>query len=646
MSFFRQAGYLILLCIFLGITAGCSGSSTTAPLPDDEYPDNPRDVLSRFADACIAQDIDSACDYLLNPARWRHTMELASDALPVMGHSLKEAGEARRERDCYRFRMRLSLPDDPRHRVLENTVYVVRIRGIDGAVSRWGVDFTYPGDGQNRIRRQQAMMDGSAERSGQWGTMCTHASIMTRSIIAYYNAMYPDDSGFTGPRGYFNPRKYHFDTLATHPGPIETILFFDYDNYENMPPDAVLLDNAAIALVQAGSADEDVFVGEYNLDGSINYLRDIILTGGGTFTFQTTNDFGDDDDTFFKGFAHFLTPVSQDLYQTEFSEFDDAELFGGTAGAAVSAIDWALGSDSLGPYDILGILDMRGSLNRKTLPRAVGLIAQAKEEPSGYEAAQLIGNAFYTLGFTLHLLEDLSCPAHCRNDMHGVPIVSSIPGLGGLQPDPIEEWGETLTQSFLAETNNLYAGLIDENDPIIRGETGFPDDPILQNLYTNAEHPDYAGAEAIFKYTALIANRMCFSEDTIYTSTNYNAANTDNYPYLTSLDLDFFGKSVVYGTAGPPVIEGDYLAARGNAMFDVWRSWFWTTHWFTDPELEDVEEALRDGWDILTVADEDDEDYYAGSTLGVREQQWRLLYPLTVRTGAAYLHEFWLLTQE
>ena len=412
MSFFRQAGYLILLCIFLGITAGCSGSSTTAPLPDDEYPDNPRDVLTRFADACIAQDIDSACDYLLNPARWRHTMELASDALPVMGHSLKEAGEARRERDCYRFRMRLSLPDDPRHRVLENTVYVVRIRGIDGAVSRWGVDFTYPGDGQNRIRRQQAMMDGSAERSGQWGTMCTHASIMTRSIIAYYNAMYPDDSGFTGPRGYFNPRKYHFDTLATHPGPIETILFFDYDNYENMPPDAVLLDNAAIALVQAGSADEDVFVGEYNLDGSINYTRDIILTGGGTFTFQTTNDFGDDDDTFFKGFAHFLTPVSQDLYQTEFSEFDDAELFGGTAGAAVSAIDWALGSDSLGPYDILGILDMRGSLNRKTLPRAVGLIAQAKEEPSGYEAAQLIGNAFYTLGFTLHPVSYTHLRAH------------------------------------------------------------------------------------------------------------------------------------------------------------------------------------------------------------------------------------------
>jgi hypothetical protein len=50
-------------------------------------------------------------------------------------------------------------------------------------------------------------------------------------------------------------------------------------------------------------------------------------------------------------------------------------------------------------------------------------------------------------------------------------------------------------------------------------------------------------------------------------------------------------------------------------------------------------------WDILTVADDADDDYFGNSTLGVREQQWRLLFPHVVKTGAAFLHEFYLLTR-
>jgi hypothetical protein len=642
----HPAGFYAIAALCL-VALGCSGgSSPVGPDARGDSPDLPREVLCAFAQACETRDVDAASALLLNPHRWRRTLELGRDALPFFGRALRDAKETRRERDCVRYRFRLSHPDDPRHRVLENTVYVARIRGVDGRVGDWGVDFTWPGDGQSQIERRQRAPARTeilpGDRSAQWGTLCTHASIMTRAVLAYYLFNYPQDSEFTGPWGYFRPKMYRFSVLATHPGPIETILFFDYDSYESMPPDAVLIANAPTALVQAGSADEDVFVGELNGDGSINYLRDIELSLSGGVRFQTTADFGDDDDTFLKGFGHFLTPLTQDAWQTEFSKFDDMELLGGIGGASVRALDWALGEGTMGPYDVLGVVDLRESRNRKTLQRAVDLLHQVALADNGIEAAEFLANSLYTFGFTMHLLEDASCPAHSRNDMHGVPIISSIPGLGSLQPDPLEEWGETLTQSFIDETIALYADLMAEAEPIQRGPDGFPADPILQHLYDTAGHSDFAAVEALFEYTALMSNRMCFSEDTIYRSTNPDAANTDYYPMLTDLDLDFFGKTAVFGTPGPPISTDEYLVACGNAMFDVWRSWFWTTHWFQDPDVEDVEDALRGGWDILTVADEDDEDYFSNSRLGVREQQWRLLFPLIVRTGAAYVHEFYL----
>jgi hypothetical protein len=68
------------------------------------------------------------------------------------------------------------------------------------------------------------------------------------------------------------------------------------------------------------------------------------------------------------------------------------------------------------------------------------------------------------------------------------------------------------------------------------------------------------------------------------------------------------------------------------------------THWFSDPELGDVIDALQNDWDILTVADDADDDYFSDSTIGVREQQWELLFPHAVKVGAAYMHEYYMLT--
>jgi len=621
--------FLVSLLLF-----GCSGKTPVAP---DSEGDNtaPREVLSAFADACVQGDIDTACEYLINPDRWRGSMEKAEEALPYYGACLGNAEETNRERDCYRYRVRMSHPDDPRHRIIESKVYVRRIRDLNGRTSHWGVDFINPGDGQQMPGRDR-------DRTTQWGTLDTHATLLTLSIITYYINTYPDDTRFTGPNGLLHKNNCNIDTLIQHPGPIETILGFDYDNYENMPPDVNLASNAFRALIQAGSVDEDVFNGEYNQDGSVNFSREIHLIWDNGLRYETTIDFGDDDDTFLKGFAHFLTPVTQSPWQTQYSEFDDAELLGGTDGAAVSSVDWALGTGTLGPYNILGLLDLRASRNRKSFPEAIDLMQPQVSHDDTHAVFDNFANSFYTFGYVLHLLEDAGIPAHCRNDMHGVPYISSIPGFGDLQPDPMEEWAESLAPSFVAETTSILGTLIAENDPITRDDTGFPENSFLQHLYDNAEHTDYAGTEALFEYTAFVSNRMCFSEDTIYRSTKPSAARTADFPYLTDLDLEFFGKSVVYGSPGSFISNDEYIAGVGNAMFDVWRSWFWTTHWFSDPDVDDVIEALEDDWDILTVADDDDDDYFANSVLGVREQQWRLLFPHITRTGAALLHEFYL----
>ena len=643
---------LVITCL---VFFGCSGGGTPVdPGSIDTGGNTPREVLTAFANACEAGDIETVCGLLLNQARYRTTIEKLAPVLPFYGRSIRESIEERRNRDCFRYRFRLSHPDDPMGREIETGIFVVRVRGVDGRLGRWGIDFTYPGDGQREAERLQDLAhrtsvdlssaDGELNREGQWGTMYTHASILTRAIIAYYWLMYPEDTEFTGPYGWLNPGKLFIDVTATHPGPVETVLFFDFDSYEQMPPDAWMMQNAACALIQAGSADEDVFVGEFNPDGSINFTREAVVSWDDGISIYTTNGFGDDDDTFFKGFGHFLTPETQSVYETVFSEFDDIDLLGGTGGSAVGALDWALGIGNLGPFDVLGILSMRESRNRKTLPEAINLINLARGNPDFVDACSQYANAFYSFGHTLHLLEDVSCPAHVRNDMHGVPVVSAIPGLGDLQPDPLEDWGETLTASFVNETIGLFNVLIAENDRIVRDESGFSKNPILQNLYNNAGHTDYAAVEALFEYSAIIANRMCFSEDTIYRSTNYDAANTDNYPYLTGLNLDFFGRTVLYGKPGWEISNDEYLVAVGSGSFDAWRSWFWITNWFNDPDLEDVIDALKDDWDILTVADGADEDYFDNSTLGVREQQWRLLFPHAVKVGAAYLHEFYLLT--
>jgi len=647
----HMSGKINILALFtatlLMLLTACSGHDGITPAGHDPG-DTPARILDAFAYACINSDIESACGLLQTPDRWRNTLEMASDILPFFGNAVKNAVEIKHDNYAYQYSIELAHPDDPFGRVLETSIYVTRLTDLNGNPGPWRVNFTNPGTGNSEIQRIRHLREREElfeyERTGQWGTLDTHATLLTKSILAYYLTFYPEDTHFTGPRGFLRLPNFHWETLVEHPGAIETILFFDYDNYDSMPPEVALAPNVAWALIQAGSADEDVFVGELNTDGSVNYTREVVIEDNGGVLFHTTNTFGDDDDTFLKGFAHFYTPINQNTWQTEFWEFDDLGLLGGTGGAGVKAFDWALGQGVLGSYDILGILEMRSSRNRKTLPMAIHLINEATACEDGKDSIELLANAFYTFGFTLHLLEDASCPAHVRNDMHGVPIISSIPGLGGLQPDPIEDWGETLTSSFVAETTSLFNSLVAQNNPILRDETGFPTNAVLQNLYTHAEYADFAGPEALYKYMALYANRMCFSEDTIYTSTNYDAANTDHYPYLTDLDLDFFGKSVVYGEGGAPFSGGEYILAVGNTMFDVWRSWFWTTHWFSDPEVEDVEDALHDGWDILTVADDDDEDYFSNGVTGVREQQWRILFPHTVRTGAAYLHEFYMLT--
>lgn len=90
--------------------------------------------------------------------------------------------------------------------------------------------------------------------------------------------------------------------------------------------------------------------------------------------------------------------------------------------------------------------------------------------------------AFYTLGFIMHLLQDAASPAHTRDDSH--PPFDN-------ESDPLEKWAHMYTTS-----NKLN---------------------VAQELISkNIEIPKFESLDEIFDYTAKYSNRYFFSEDTIF----------------------------------------------------------------------------------------------------------------------------------
>ena len=109
----RSAICFALWVILFAFTVGCSGGNS--PINPDTQGDpnhpqepvkSPREVLSAFADACIAQDIDAACAQLNNPRQWRSTLEFVKDMLPIAGKAIHEAEEIESGEDCVRYLIR------------------------------------------------------------------------------------------------------------------------------------------------------------------------------------------------------------------------------------------------------------------------------------------------------------------------------------------------------------------------------------------------------------------------------------------------------------------------------------------------------------------------------------------------------------
>ncbi len=255
--------------------------------------------------------------------------------------------------------------------------------------------------------------------------------------------------------------------------------------------------------------------------------------------------------------------------------------------------------------------------------------------------------SFYTLGFTMHLLEDMTCPAHARNDDHGL-----------LQGDPFENWAGILRQD---------SGLIDESDELFESlpapDDGFTDSELLGYFRDLAEsstgevYADYPGVASLLWYTCWMTNHMCFSEDTIMENTNsMGYVDTISYPKLTSWHEE--GSDAYFmGEPGEEQLEAmielgivpegttEYKVGVGSGWWDLWLFYYRITHWFQDPDVDDIIEAHQGAWDLITVNDGNDEDYFRNGTLGVREQQYRLEFALIVQAGAALIHEFYLETR-
>lgn len=334
-----------------------------------------------------------------------------------------------------------------------------------------------------------------------------------------------------------------------------------------------------------------------------------------------------------KALGHFYTPGTQD----EPIE-PGSIIFHPISWEFVSAgvVEWLLEVDKLPQLE-----NLDGILNPNSFQQAV---AQMKAATSEDENAK----AFNTFGYTLHLLEDCSVPAHVRNDPHyGVEYHNTEITVG----DYLELWTTDPPESFLVETDRLYNVILD-TDRISRIGDSFPGNDLINAFYSEPQYLSYKEVEALFKYTAVMANRMCFSNNTVFKSQSLEIQ-TNRFPDFTFADLDS-QPARFFGTPGVEILDSlkqlgiianetdDYLIGRGNTLFDLWLV-YWTWNNASYPSDTTIEELLRSSeGSYVSLTDQDDWDFYTDESPGVREQQWRLLFPLIVKTGAAYLHEFYL----
>jgi hypothetical protein len=619
--------YLLASVMFLTLLVlGCSSGSSSPATPSET--DDIQSTLNRAADALESGNVDECLKYFHNPDKFGDTLRSMRKQFPMLAKAIRNAIVEESDSDQIRLIIRTQRPDNPRA-FIESRMFLLKSHDDKWLISAVPI----------RHKKRD-------ERNAEWCANSTHGSYLTRAIIEYYIRNYPNDWEFTGANGLLNQKNHLYQTTGTHPGVIDTVLgLYDVDIYNNVPPEALIVGNVPSALLQIGSIDEDVFVGEYDSGMNLTFNRDIQLDTSSGLKFTTSNSFGEDDDTFFKGSAHFLTPLNQDYYQESFIGFNDIGFLGDISGSSAPTYKWGLGMENIGPINIIDIVDMRRNWNRKTWQYAIRQFEDAQTEPDILIKAKKLADSFYALGHIMHLLEDSGIPAHVRNDMHGVPALHYIPGFDFLQPDPLEDWAGTFEGSFINRTFELWQELYFDFDPIRRYPGGFSThEPLLHYYYNNAEIPEHAGYEAIFKSLAFMTNRTFFSEDTIHRSTQ-SYADTTTFPRITDWEFDYGGRTVLYGRAGLPFYNEEHPLAVSTFWFDTWCTGFYALHWRW-PTLQEVIDELEGDDDLFTIWDEWDEDFFTDGRKGICETEWEVQFKRCARHGAAMLHEFYLETHK
>ncbi|MBF0547740.1 MAG: hypothetical protein HQM08_25095 [Candidatus Riflebacteria bacterium] len=157
------------------------------------------------------------------------------------------------------------------------------------------------------------------------------------------------------------------------------------------------------------------------------------------------------------------------------------------------------------------------------------------------ERVKLLAEAFKSLGETMHLMADMTCPAHVRNDNH-----ASYKNVG--DPDPIE-LGVGFKVSESAWKNGPWASMIPKG---------------VQLTGTKIEQ--------LFHNVAIFTNEHFLSDDTIYSRmapsvTPFNSKKNYPKPQLTDLDK----RKDTYWTSIPMVDAGTGKTDTGNAEIKLAR---------------------------------------------------------------------------
>jgi len=201
-----------------------------------------------------------------------------------------------------------------------------------------------------------------------------------------------------------------------------------------------------------------------------------------------------------------------------------------------------------------------------SLSKGLEFMSSAFSSPHRGDKERLFAAAWRSLGETMHLLADMTVPAHVRNDSH--PGVTS----GKYKADPYEEYvGEKVVESSLGEVDPLFLAQL---KAIPEEEVGF-----LKVL-------------ALFEIVASYTNRYYFSLDTVagrekrsgIRVTNQNKMPEYPSPRLEDLEVDEEGYYYrddalgrVYlvrllfekGSLSPPLLDEKCLESQAKRLIPI-----------------------------------------------------------------------------